>query len=99
MTGGYADPLATAQEIKTYNTPSGNVTLNDVGNLNSSSSSFSASAASSVSAADPKDYEDAGTYAYNFTISQQLPWHSLLEVAYVGNQTKNLQMGGESGQS
>lgn len=95
----YSGALTTAANVLTYNTPTGNVTLSDVGKLDSTSSSFSATAASSVYAVDPNDYEDAGTYAYNFTISQQLPWHSALEIAYVGNQTKNLLMGGESGSS
>ncbi|MGH9719417.1 MAG: carboxypeptidase regulatory-like domain-containing protein [Bryobacteraceae bacterium] len=30
------------------------------------------------------------TDSYSFTISQRVPWHGLLEVAYVGNQSKDL---------
>lgn len=30
-------------------------------------------------------------YEYNFTISQRMPWRSVLEVAYVGSDNKNLQ--------
>jgi hypothetical protein len=91
----YGGPLATATSLKDYTTPSGNVTFSQVGALGVSSGSVGSLASSSASVADPNDFEDAATYAYNFTISQQLPIHSLLEVAYVGNQTKNLLMGGQ----
>jgi hypothetical protein len=47
-------------------------------------------------AVSPMDHKVARTQAYNFTISQQLPWRSLLEVAYVGNTTDNMLMGGQS---
>lgn len=37
---------------------------------------------------DPKD--DKVQTTYNFTIGQQAPFHSMLEVAYVGNQSGHL---------
>ncbi len=92
----YDGPLTSAQLMKNYNSPSGNITFAEVGALGANSSSLGG-ASSSVNVADPNDYENSATYAYNFTISQQVPFRSLLEVAYVGNQTKNLLMGGESG--
>jgi hypothetical protein len=51
---------------------------------------------SSVYAADAADDKTGVTYAYNLTISQQIPHSMLLEVAYVGNQTQNILMGGQS---
>jgi len=48
--------------------------------------------ASSPSAVDSKDDRQPYTDSYSFTISQRLPWSSLLEVAYVGNQSRDLGM-------
>ena len=44
----------------------------------------------SAFAVDPNDDEQPVTYTYNFTISQQAPWKSLFEVAYVGNHSNHL---------
>ena len=46
--------------------------------------------ASSPSAVDSKDDRQPYTDSYSFTVSQRLPWSSLLEVAYVGNQSRDL---------
>ncbi len=46
---------------------------------------------SAPGAVDSKDDRQPYTDSYSFTISQRLPWTSLLEVAYVGNQSNNLQ--------
>jgi hypothetical protein len=46
--------------------------------------------ASSPSAVDSKDDRQPYTDSYSFTVSQRLPFSSLLEVAYVGNQSKDL---------
>jgi hypothetical protein len=59
-------------------------------------SGFSASSGE-IYAADPTDHAVPVTKAYNLTISQQLPWRSLLEIAYVGNTSSDLLMGGQSG--
>lgn len=92
----YAGALQTAQGARTYYSPTGYaMTLKEIGALSSSNSSLG-SVASSVYAADPNDHEIPLTYAYNFTVSQQLPWNSLLEVAYVGNNSNKLLMGGQS---
>jgi hypothetical protein len=48
------------------------------------------SAALSPAAVDSKDDRQAYTDNYNLTISRRLPWSSLLEVAYVGNQTRDI---------
>ena len=50
-----------------------------------------------MTALDLNDEEIPVTYSWNFTISQQLPWRSVLEVAYVGNDSEKLLMGGQSG--
>ena len=49
------------------------------------------------SAVDRKDDRQPYTDSYSFTVSQRLPWSSLLEVAYVGNQSNDLQSTGGYG--
>ena len=49
-----------------------------------------ATQALSPAAVDSKDDKQPYTDSYSFTISQRMPWSSLLEVAYVGNQSKDL---------
>ena len=53
--------------------------------------------ASSPSAVDSKDDRQAHTDSYSFTVSQRLPWSSLLEVAYVGNMTRDIPSSGNGG--
>jgi hypothetical protein len=53
--------------------------------------------ASSPSAVDSKDDRQPYTDSYSFTVSQRLPWSSLLEVAYVGNQSRDLLISGGAG--
>lgn len=48
------------------------------------------SAALSPAAVDSRDDRQAYTDNYNFTISRRLPWSSLLEASYVGNQTRDI---------
>jgi hypothetical protein len=48
------------------------------------------SAALSPGAVDSKDDKQPLTKSYSFTIAQRLPWSSMMEVAYVGNQSTNL---------
>jgi hypothetical protein len=92
----YGGDLSTSQLMATFNSTSGqSMTLSDLGKLGSSASA-SASLPSSISAADPNDYEVPNTAAWNFTIDRQLPWSSLFEIAYVGNTTHHLLMGGAS---
>jgi hypothetical protein len=49
------------------------------------------------SAVDSRDDRQPYTDSYSFTISQRLPWTSLLELAYVGNQSHDLQNTGGAG--
>jgi hypothetical protein len=44
----------------------------------------------SITAANPKDDRQPLTYNYNFTLDQQLPRGTSLEIAYVGNQSTDL---------
>jgi len=53
--------------------------------------------ASSFVAVDSKNDRQPYTDSYSFTVSQRLPWSSLLEVAYVGNQSRDLQITGGAG--
>lgn len=57
------------------------------------------SAALSPGAVDSKDDRSPLTKSYSFTIAQQLPWSSLLELAYVGNQSTDLAFTGGQGSS
>ena len=57
------------------------------------------SAALSPGAVDSKDDRQPLTKSYSFTIAQRLPWSSLLEVAYVGNESTNLAYTGGVGSS
>ncbi|HUK24711.1 MAG TPA: TonB-dependent receptor [Terriglobales bacterium] len=92
----YSGDLSTAQGLQTFNVSSGRSLL--LSQLGPSLLNFSSVAGSgSIYAADPTDHKVPVTYSYNFTISQQMPLHSLIEVGYVGNQTSNLLMGGQSG--
>jgi hypothetical protein len=92
----YGGDLSTAQLMATYNAPSGqSLTLSQIGKLGPSAAA-SANLPGSASAADPNDYNVPDTSAWNATIDRQLPWSSLLEVAYVGNKTLHLLMGGAS---
>jgi hypothetical protein len=92
----YAGPQATATELQTYSTPSGNVRFSDIGSLGALTKPGFSLPSGSIYAADPSDHDNGGTDAYNLTLSQQTPWHTLLEVAYVGSNTKNLLMGGQT---
>jgi hypothetical protein len=53
--------------------------------------------ASSPAAVDSTDDKQPYTDQYNFTISRQLPWSSLLQVAYIGNRTRDIPTTGNGG--
>jgi hypothetical protein len=92
----YAGPLGVAAQLQSFNASSGNVTFGDIGNQGAIRKTVVSLPTGSVNVADPNDHDNGGTEAYNLTVSQQLPWKTLIEVAYVGNSTKNLLMGGQS---
>lgn len=45
---------------------------------------------SGIDALDPTDSQQPRTQTYSFTVAERLPWHSLLEVAYVGSKSDYL---------
>jgi hypothetical protein len=45
--------------------------------------------------ADPTDYGIPLTYSWNLTIDQELPWHSLFDIAYVGSSSSQMDDNGE----
>jgi hypothetical protein len=87
QTNDYDAALTTALGVKQYNLPGGqNVLLSEIGSLKPPSGAYTPYTQNvTVNAVPYNDYDMPVTYAYNFTVSQQLGWHSLLEVAYVGN--------------
>jgi len=83
-------PLFTAQDVLGYNLPgSTRVQLQNLHNL-AYVPCLQQCGSGSQWGLDPSDYGQPMTQAYNFTIDQKLPWHSQLEVAYVGNKTSEL---------
>jgi hypothetical protein len=67
--------------------------VRDLGTMNFSSAALSPGAVDSVDDRQPL------TKSYSFTIAQRLPWSSMLEVAYVGNQSTDLAYTGGVGSS
>ena len=92
----YANALAPSQSVKTFNSNGGQaITFKEVSALGANAATLG-SLASSIYATDQNDDKTGATYAYNLTISQRIPHAMLLEVAYVGNKTQNILMGGQS---
>jgi hypothetical protein len=88
----YANALVDADNIKSYNLPNQtNVQLSQIASL-----SPSAQGVGGVTAFSATDSKTSVTHAYNLTISQQVKFNSLVEIAYVGNSTSNVLMGGGS---
>jgi hypothetical protein len=69
--------------VKTY-TINGGYYLQDLSKL----SANSAMLPTSISAINPYDHQQPLTNSYSFTFSQQMPASSVLEISYVGNQSK-----------
>ncbi len=67
-----------------FSTPGLNLKISQI---NSTQAQFNASG---VTALDPKDDQEPRTQTYSFTLAERLPWHSLLEVAYVGSKSDYL---------
>ncbi len=99
--------LAVAQGVQSFNLPNNiDVLLDQIGSGEpnevtgahdiSPSTLGTTCCAGSVTAADPNDRKVPETDSYNFTIDQQLPWSTHLELSYIGNQTHNALIGGDS---
>ena len=52
--------------------------------------SNSQTACPTVLVLDPKDNQEPLTYTYSFSVSQRMPFDSVFDIAYVGNQSKDL---------
>jgi hypothetical protein len=90
----YTGALTTAQSIQGYGLPGQtSVLLSQIGSIPAPKPGGINGGVNAVGAS---DYGIPVTYSYNFTISQQLPSNSLLEVAYVGNRSQELLVGGQS---
>jgi hypothetical protein len=90
----FTSALTTAQNILSYGLPGqSSVLLSQIGMLQPPAPGGTNG---SVNALSPTDDSMPVTYSYNFTVSQQAPWNTLFELAYVGNQTSKLVVGGES---
>ncbi len=99
--GDYSGPLQTAKNGASYSLPGETeVMLSQIGLINSGSSpqflkpstggTPGAGITGTQYAVDPTDYGIPVTYAYNLTIDQQLRWNTMLEVAYVGNSSSQI---------
>jgi hypothetical protein len=90
----YTGALSTAQNIQSYGLPGQtSVLLSQIGSIPVPAPGGINGGVNAVGAS---DYGIPETTSYNLTISQQGPWKSLIEVAYVGNKDSQLLIGGES---
>jgi hypothetical protein len=93
----YSAALSTAQAVDVYNLPSNHsVLLSQIHELTPPPVGVPQQVSGGVTAMAAGDWGIPVVDSYNLTISEQLPWKSLLDVAYVGNGGRNLLMGGET---
>ena len=93
----YTGALTTSQGVLGYSSPGGHsLLLSQFGDIKPPTANQTTCCNGSVNALDGSSYSIPYTTAWNLTISQQLPKNTLLEVAYVGNDSENLVLGGES---
>ena len=85
----YVGPLTMGQNVKSVTITPSNVYPLSLANVDAFNAN-SAATAGNVNGLDPKDHQEPLVYNYSFTISQKMPWKSVFEVAYVGNQSKDL---------
>ena len=97
----YTGALSTAQSILGYSIPgSTNIMLNQVSSgapqiVVPKLFGQTICCVGGVNALNPLDNKVPLTTEWNMTISQQLKWNTLLEVAYIGSDSQNAVMGGE----
>jgi hypothetical protein len=88
--------LATANGVQTWNAP-GPISL---AQLNAYAiavgSGVSPAVATTASTVDPNDDRQPLTQSWNFTVSQRVPFRSLVEISYVGNHTSNMPLEGNN---
>ncbi|MBZ5681354.1 MAG: TonB-dependent receptor [Acidobacteriia bacterium] len=98
----YQNPTDLAQGVRTYNPglvvmgnsiPGGPIGINSIsGTVDPTNLGCGPGASSGLSCGNLNgfaltDHQQPITRSYNFTVSQQVPWSSLLEIGYVGSQT------------
>jgi hypothetical protein len=93
--GQFTNGLDVAAGVQTYNLPN-NINGSPVLARNIPSLNLAAQALSPA-AVDSKDDRQPHTDSYSFTVSRRLPWSSMLEVAYVGNQSRDLPISSGAG--
>lgn len=95
----YTGALTTAQSILGYSLPgSTNVMLGQLGKIAAPTTVCGPANScinGGINALNSTDSKVPLTASWNMTVSQQLKWNTLLEVAYVGNNSQNAVMGGE----
>lgn len=90
----YTGALSTAQNILGYGLPGQtSVLLSQIGSIPAPKAG---GINGTVNAVGANDYGIPKTRSYNLTVSQQVAWKSLLEIAYVGNDSSELLVGGQS---
>ena len=94
----YAAALTTAQAVKNYNLPGQkSVLLSQIGSLSVPTCTTPPCGVSgSQNGLDPTDYGVPKTEAYNLTIDRRLKFGMLLDVAYVGNSTTQIDNNSET---
>jgi hypothetical protein len=96
----FSSAVGEAQGVRSFGLPgSTTVLLNQVGSgakglLPPAQATTGSCCAGGIVAVNPDDHTTPTTASYNFTIDQQLPWKTALEVAYVGSQSANVLIGG-----
>jgi hypothetical protein len=94
----YSGALALAQQSIQTSLP-GNTTVlfSETGQLPKPTSAFTAPSSGPGNILNPNDYDVSWTQNWNFTIDQRVPWNSLVEVSYQGNNSGGLFFGGQVG--
>jgi hypothetical protein len=93
----YMGPLGVAQQMVGTNLPSNTTVLfSEIGSLPKPATSFTPNE-SVGTLVDPNDYEVGYTQTWNFTIDQRTPWNTRFEIAYEGNNSGSLFLGGQTG--
>jgi hypothetical protein len=90
-----ANALVTAQHVRNYGLPGGfNLQLKNIGKQAAPATCTPTAAGQCTSGAqwgfDPNDYSVPSTHAYNLTIDFRMPWHTQLDVAYVGSSSAHI---------
>jgi hypothetical protein len=92
----YGPALALAQQSIGTNLPSNTTVLfSETGLLPKPAQVFSPPSSGSTKVLDPNDYDVSWTQNWNFTIDQRLPWNTHFSLAYEGNNSGALNLGGQ----